>query len=360
MVLAEKLHVSDEDLAAYIRQQAQEYEQDPGPPKTRNHFEARMFSNLARQPRHDTVPDPQTGRRHKGNTADIKVRIYLQFPTTGDMISLRVHPELRLGPQNEEAENEAAEAKAQEITRRKTLDISKMGSSQGHISRLKAKFFPKKKTMESPQKGQAFTDLMSTLDSTKEASRKSTFFAKEEPQTFHGSHVMTKPLAKMKRSNQRTFRGSLGTTKEGRPVLEEEDSLKEQIYRLTGLLPSEQRLFYNKCILTQNHSSLRDYGIGHGDTLSCMQPLQCSPVYHGHKTKNKINLKEMCPMNKPTKGFRFMPRWQTQAHPRLFEVDPTSVVNTAADAIFVFDYSCIPDHGHTDFCGKIRRMHGIT
>eukprot|EP00746_Dinoflagellata_sp_MGD_P007843 gnl/MRDRNA2_/MRDRNA2_115601_c0_seq1.p1 gnl/MRDRNA2_/MRDRNA2_115601_c0~~gnl/MRDRNA2_/MRDRNA2_115601_c0_seq1.p1 ORF type:complete len:335 (-),score=49.76 gnl/MRDRNA2_/MRDRNA2_115601_c0_seq1:24-1028(-) len=334
MVLSGELHVTDEELREYIRQQSELYEQDQGTADVRNHFDARVVARVALHPRHDTVPDSNTGRRHRG-TKDEKVRIYLSFPTTGDTISLRVHPELRMGPPD--TKPEAAEEKAQEIHRRKTL----VGTSS-QISKLKAKLWPKKKggSGDTSYKGQAFTDLMGTVQTRQSVSA-----------------AMFKDK-RMSLSKKVTPEGDRAWT--SRPPPEEEDSLKEQIYRLTGLLPSEQRIFYNRCHLTQNYSNLRDYGIGHGDTLLVMQPLQCSPVYHGEKTKNKINLKEMCPMNKPRKGFRFMPRWQTHTHPRLLEAEATAVTNTAADSVYVFDYSCIPDHGHTDFCGKIRRMHQIT
>lgn len=333
MVLTGEFHVTDAELEEYIYQQTLLYEQDQGKAAVRNHFDARMVARIPSHPRHDTVPDSRTGRRHSG-TKDDKVRIYLSFPTTGDMISLRVHPELRMGP--EDYKQEAVKEKAQEIVRRKTL----AAGTSSNIAKLKAKLWPKKKSgpSETPYKGQAFTDLMSTVQTRQSIS--AGMFKDKPP------HNSSRVMPDGSRSN--------------RPPPEEEDSLKEQIYRLTGLLPSEQRIFYNRCHLTQNYSNLRDYGIGHGDTLLVMQPLQCSPVYHGEKTKNKINLREMCPMNKPRKGFRFMPRWQSHQHPRLLEAEATAVTNTAADSVYVFDYSCIPDHGHTDFCGKIRRMHQIT
>lgn len=320
MVLTENFHVTDDELAEYVRQQSEAYEQEGRRRNVRSHFEARMLANIAKHPRHDTVPSPQTGRRAIG-VREKKVRIYLQFPTTGDTISLRVHPELRLGPP--EGKVEAVEEKAQEVTRRKTL----MGTSS-RVSRMKAKFWPTLRKKTEPPKCQAFSDLMNSMPPR----------SSPEPKDYR---VMPSEMAM-------------------RHAPEEEDSLRDQIYRLTGLLPSEQRIFFNRCVLTVDSSNLRDYGIGHGDTLLVMQPLQCSPVYKGVKTKNKINLREMCPMNKPKKGFRFMPRWVTQQHPRLFEAEATAITNTAAEAIYTYDYSSIQDHGHTDFCGKIRRMHGIT
>jgi hypothetical protein len=336
MVLTGEFHVTDAELAEYIRQQSEMYMQDQEKTPVRNHFDARMVARVAQHPRHDTVPDSRTGRRQVG-TKDEKVRIYLSFPTTGDVLSLRVHPELRMGPP--ENKPEAAEEKAQEITRRKTLAVS--GGTSSNIAKLKAKLWPKKKVgpAVSHYKGQAFTDLMGDV-----TTRKS----------------LAAGMFKDSLNNRRSVSPGGGGSRAHRPPPEEEDSLKEQIYRLTGLLPSEQRIFYNRCQLTRDHSNLRDYGIGHGDTLLVMQPLQCSPVYKGVKAKNKINLKDQCPMNKPTKGFRFMPRWQNHQHPRLFEAEATAVTNTAADAVYCFDYSSIPDHGHTDYCGKIRRMHGIT
>lgn len=340
MVLKEEFVVTDGELAEFVRQQTLAYEQESPPPPIRTHIEARLYPNVDKHQRHDTLPDPRSGRRALG-IKDEKVRIYLQFPTTGDTISLRVHPELRLGPR--EGTPEAEEEKAQEITRRKTL----VGTS-GQIARLKAKLWPQKKSIAgakaAPQKGQAFTDLNSV---------------QQRPSTsVNNNKYALSSSTKEKRVMPSTI--LRGDNMDMRPPLEEEGSLKEQIYRLTGLLPSEQRLFYNRCRLTIHDSNLRDYGIGHGDTLLCMQPLQCSPVYHGVKTRNKINLREMVPLNSPLKGFRFMPRWKNNQHPRLFEADAGSVTNTGADAIFVFDYSAIPDHGHTDFTAKIRRMHGIT
>lgn len=338
MVLIGKNIVTDAELAEYIRLQSENHEQETeAQQKTvRNHFDARAIARVTQHPRHETVPDPRTGRRQLG-IKDQRVRIYLSFPTTGDALSLRVHPELRLGPPEDQPE--PCQEKNQETTRRKTLDLSKGNSGcyvektrQSQISKIKAKLWPKRKAGPSQDKGLAFTDLMNAVQTT--ASANENMFKSRDR-----NRVMPSTMAH-------------------RHAPEEENSLKEQIYRLTGLLPSEQRIFYNKCHLTRDHSNLRDYGIGHGDTLLVMQPLQCSPIYKGERTKNKINLREMSPLNKPAKCFRFMPRWQNNTRPRLFEAEASATL--VPDAISVFDYACIPDHGHTDHCAVIRRMHGIT
>lgn len=175
---------------------------------------------------------------------------------------------------------------------------------------------------------------------------------------------------------------------------EERDSLRDHIFRLTGLKPCDQRLLFNRETLVNDNSSLRDYGIGHGDSVLVIGVDDAGRKPEGYAwtpsspQRSKSTRKEMSvskasarkkgatafsdiksaasspfsgssptvARNPPKRGFSFMPRWNSKPNPKILEADG---VNMAPDSIFVFDYSSIRDVGHSDGASKIRKMHGI-
>lgn len=175
--------------------------------------------------------------------------------------------------------------------------------------------------------------------------------------------------------------------------------LRQLILDTTGIEPAEQELTYFGMRMTDDSKTLAEYGIGQGGVIMCSKKETHGQVVENATTAAKLQQKAAlkyfdndpkgspkfehekigniskfasslpiqhnnlslpgCTPRKGRPGFRMMPRWQTDAKPRMLEPEPTAVLNPASNNIYVFDYASIRDHGHGG-CHLIRRAHGIS
>lgn len=355
MVLSPRYQVSDAELEGFVQKKHRAYVKEQSlpawitraleapeePPRLGGTMPPphKPQPVIGRHHRCDTVPCSHTWRRCVGSV-DAKVCIYLHFPCSGDDIRLRIHPELRLGPcESAPAGHALAERASPSRARRpqsarSTVSASDAGTTTSKTSkdassvrclRLRAKLFAKK---------QGRQPTFSDLSKVQQQGARDTLV----PDWF-----------------------TLDADEDSPPT--EEDSLKEQIQRLIGVIPSEQKIFFNKCHLADNHSTLADYGIGHGDTLLVM-----ARDARGHNSQSKtqkynpadlVDVRNKASKNCPGRPFRFMPRWQTHPAPRLLSAEASEVTSMASDGLYVHHFLHLPDRGHRDCCGQIRKAHGI-
>jgi len=364
---------------------------------------------LHRLPRDDPVPDVLTSRRHICSHDDV-IRIFVHVQGSGDCLSLTAHSELRLGPVPPDPCNRLTDVFG---------DVARGVS--GRAAEFRERLLASKQARKLKQVSPSceFTDIAKGADTRADAEeatlrpgaahaaaaaaakekspeREKASAATETPAKRRQPRDLSRKIAEapLKIALSRNIAESVGHV----------DNLKDRLLLLTGIAPGEMRLIFRGSPMTIDGSTLREYGICHGETI-LLTKRDC-PATHSHAaaaaaaaatsawtvsaevaqhkrwstlaTSPSVSPNKRCsppsagsrgaalrqetprrrPGGKDGKGFRLIPRWQTLE--RGGEFNKERPMHLRTEAVYTFDYSAIQEHGHVDFCSFIRRLHGIT
>lgn len=232
--------------------------------------------------RSETIPCVRTGRRHRAlPNKDQAISVNVFFTESQDTMVLHVHPNMRIGPVEEEDNHNR------------------------------------------------FTDVFGDMASTRFCERGKNKFNFGAP-------------AGGRWDPSQTIRAQLNMKRQAQHV----ESLKEKIENLAGIAICRQRLMYRQVPITMNWKTLRDYGIGHGQTVQCQ--IGRPPAEERKKLAAQESLFLACterrrlqaerqtnqdlspprahfdlrkapaahiPTNKSRGEFWLMPKWHSQAYP---------------------------------------------
>lgn len=343
---------------------------------------------VSRIPRQECVPQVEMLRYSPGSTPTI--RVYVRF-ASGNHLSLDVDPDLKLGPPPEKIRDKVASV----------MGTSKSGGgAMGVMSAFKNMLLTKKEKEFSSILGDAggadgkksavtFANILSDSPGSEE----------KEHSAKRGFQALLAKAADKRRQTALaaeawSARKGGSVAGKGRDWTWTAPNFKSELFRLTGVPCSEQRLVFRGSPMSIDASTLREYGVTHGETMLLIRR-QLKPGAESNKpahyiepsrdeiragvsrgTVRRTTIADFGGMlskrgsdarsltgqslNVATKG-RVMPRWRRDdPHGLLADDRPPCLDN---EGIVVYNYEVMKDCGHSEVCGgpcgAIRRLHGI-
>lgn len=332
---------------------------------------------LDRLPRDDPVPDVRTSRRNICSPDDT-IRIYVHVQGSGDTLSLFADPEFKLGPVPPDPHNRLTDVFG---------DVARGVAGRAAEFREKLSASKQARKMKQVSPSAEFSNIASPdMGATKQNPALASSAAPPVVDDKYKAAFVS-PNATPS-SNKRTPRPLCRTThpKKFAETVDHIDNLKDRLMLLTGIAPGEMRLIFRGSPMTIDSSTLREYGVCHGETI-LLTKRDCPPC-HSHAAaaaaaaatsawtaSAEISKHQRWSIAQPSplaakryaklrrkdpqgKGFKFIPRWEHLERGGVFETERP--MHLRSEAIHTFDYSGMQEHGHIDFCSFIRRLHGIT